>query len=163
MGYVHTSISSPFITIQKDEGIQPATMSLHFHLHALIVSLTQSQRLFTMLQYNTIPYTAVLQCFSFIGEIQWENTTVNLIPWVRKNIGQQISPKKISGAPSLNHHFSGGFPQTPISRGRFPRTPFFRALPRTLRQGERVYNTPGVQTRLNNISGSRRLGSIANI
>ena len=40
-------------------------------LHTLIVSLTQSLRLFTMIQYNTIPYTSVLQCFSYIGKILW--------------------------------------------------------------------------------------------
>ena len=62
-------------------------------LHALSVSLTQSQRLFTMLQYNTIPYIVVLQCFSFIGEIPWENTMGHPIPWVHKNVGQHTSQK----------------------------------------------------------------------
>ena len=44
-----------YYTIQQNEGIQPAATPLHF-LFTLAVSLTQSQRLFTMLQYNTHPY-----------------------------------------------------------------------------------------------------------
>ena len=86
-------------------------------LHALTVSLTQSKRLFTMLQYNTIPYPAVLQCFYFIGEIPWENTTVNPIPWVRKIVGQQTYQNILLGATPPN-----------------PKV------------GEQVYSTPGVQT-----------------
>ena len=113
MGYVHKEISNPFITVQKDEGIQLAAISLHF-LFMLSQSLSHNHR--DYLQYNTIqyPYLAVLQCFYFIGEIPWENTTVNPIPWVHKTIG------------------------------------------------ERVYSTLGVQTRLNNISGSGRSGSTTN-
>ena len=47
-------------------------------------------------------------------------------------------------------------------RGLLPRTPFFGVLPRTPREGERVYSTPGLQSQLNNISGSGRLGSTTN-
>ena len=86
MGYVHKEIASPFITIQKDEGIQPATILLHF-LFTLSQSLSHNH--IDYLQYNTIPYAVVLQCFYFIGEIPWENTTGNPIPWVRKTVGQQ--------------------------------------------------------------------------
>ena len=91
-------------------------------LHALTVSLTQSQRLFTI-KNNTIHSRVTI--LSFIGEIPWENNTVNPIPWVRKAVGQH------------------SFPVTP-------------------RQGEWVYNTPGLQTQLNNISGSGRSGSTTN-
>ena len=35
---------------------------------------------------------------SFIGEIPWENTMVNPIPWVRKTVDQHI-PKKIPPNP----------------------------------------------------------------
>ena len=57
-------------------------------LHALTISLTQSQILFTML--------------SFIGEIQWENSRVNLIPWVHKTVGHNISQKIFMGGPPPN-------------------------------------------------------------
>ena len=42
MGYVHKQISSPFITVQKDEGIQPAAKMLHFMFTLSQISLTQS-------------------------------------------------------------------------------------------------------------------------
>ena len=86
--YVHKEISSPFISIQKYEGIQPIATPLHF-----LFTLSQylSHNHIDCLQYNTIPYTTVLQCLSFIGEIPWENTTVNPIPWVYKNVGQKTS------------------------------------------------------------------------
>ena len=106
MGYIHTEIANPIITVQKDEGIQPTAIPLHF-LFMLSQSLTESQRLFTMLQYNKKPYTDVLQLFSFIGEIPWENTTINPIPWVHKTIGQHTSQKKFSGAPPLNPKAGG--------------------------------------------------------
>ena len=51
MGYLHKEIVGPFITVQKDEEIHPAVKPLHF-------LFTLSQSLF---QYNTIPYTVVLQ------------------------------------------------------------------------------------------------------
>ena len=51
MGYVHTKIANPFITVQKDEGIQPAAISLHF-LFMLSQSLSQNHR--DCLQYNTL-------------------------------------------------------------------------------------------------------------
>ena len=53
MGYVHKEIASPFIIVQKDEGIHLAAKPLHF-----LFMLSQS-----VFQYNTIPYTVVLQCF----------------------------------------------------------------------------------------------------
>ena len=89
MGYVHKEIARPFITVQKDEGIRPATKPLHF-------LFTLSQSLF---QYNTIPYIVAFTMLSFIGEIQWENSRVNLIPWVRKTVGQHTSQKNFSGVP----------------------------------------------------------------
>ena len=46
MVYAHKEISSPFITVQKYEGIHPVEKSLHF-------LFTLSQYLF---QYNTIQY-----------------------------------------------------------------------------------------------------------
>ena len=109
MGYIHTEISSPFITVQKDEGIQPAATSLHF-LFTLSQTLSNNRR-YCLQCYNTIHNH--FKMLSFIGEIPWENTTVNPIPWVHK-------------------------------------------------VRERVYSTFGVQTRLNNISGSGRSGSINN-
>ena len=51
MGYVHKEIASPFITVQKDEGIHPATKPLHF-------LFTLSQPLF---QYNTVPSTITME------------------------------------------------------------------------------------------------------
>ena len=57
MGYIHKEIASPFITIQKDEGIHLAAKPLHF--------------LFTLslpIQYNTIVIHFTM--LSFIGEIQ---------------------------------------------------------------------------------------------
>ena len=86
-----------------------------------------------MLQYNTTPYIGILQWFSFIWEIPWENTTINPIPWVRETIGQQTSQKHLSGASPPNPKFI-----------------------------EKVYNKPRVQTQLNNIFGSGRLGSKTN-
>ena len=77
MGYANKEIASSFIAVQKDEGIQPVAKPLHF-------LFTVSQSLF---QYNTIPYTVVLQCFKFIGEKPWKNTMVNPIPRVRKTVG----------------------------------------------------------------------------
>ena len=109
-------------------------------LHTLIVSLTQSQILFKMLQHNTIPYTTILQCFSFIGEIPWENTMVNPMRWVQKNVGQQYHGSTIPWV--LN--------------------PLFRGASSNPKVGERVYSKAGVQTQLNNFSGSGRLGSITN-
>ena len=53
MGYIHTEIASPFITVQKDEGIQPAAIPLHF-LFTLSQSLSHNHR--DCLQYNTIKY-----------------------------------------------------------------------------------------------------------
>ena len=84
IGYVHKEISNSFITVQKDEGIHLAAKPLHF-------LFTLSQSLF---QYNTIQYNTIhsrVTMFSFIGEIPWENTTVNPIPWVCKIVGQQTS------------------------------------------------------------------------
>ena len=109
MGYVHKEIANHFITVQKDEGIQPATEPLHF-------LFTLSQSLFTLLQslshnhtyylqcYNTIQYHTQLyyNAFSFIGEIPWENTTVNPISWVHKTVRQQTSQKHFSMASPLN-------------------------------------------------------------
>ena len=67
-------------------------------LHSLIVSLTQSQRLF----YNaTIQYIVVLQCFPFIGELPWENTTGHPIQRVHKML-ENKHPKNL---------FRGCFPR----------------------------------------------------
>ena len=102
MGYVHKEIASPFITVQKDEGMQPAAKPLHF-LFTLSQSLSHNHR--DCLQcYNTIQYHTQLyyNAFSFIGEIPWENTTVNPISWARKTIRQQTSQKNFSGALPQN-------------------------------------------------------------
>ena len=126
MGYIH-----------KDEGIQPKrwrdttyNKTVALPLHALIVSPTQSQRLFTI-QNNTIHSHVTM--LSFIGEIPWENTTVNPIPWVHITVGQHTSPKN--------------------SQGLHPRTP---------KKGEWLYSIPGVQTQLNNIFGYGISGSTTN-
>ena len=50
MAYIHKEIASPFITVQKDEGIHPATKPLHF-------LFTLSQSLF---QYNTMPTSSTI-------------------------------------------------------------------------------------------------------
>ena len=59
------------------------------------------------LQYNTI--LSHFTMLSFIGEIQWENSRVNPIPWVCKTVGQHISQKKFFGA----HWPSGPPPRSP--------------------------------------------------
>ena len=64
MGYVHTKIASPFITVLKDEGIQPTTTPLHF-LFTLSQSLSHNHR--ECLQcYNTIQYHTQLYYNGFI-------------------------------------------------------------------------------------------------
>ena len=97
MGYVHKEIASPFITVQKDEGIHPAAKSLHF-----LFKLSQS-----LFQYNTNTILSRFTMLSFIGEIQWENPMVNPIPWVHKTIGQHTSQKKFLGALPLNPKVGG--------------------------------------------------------
>ena len=89
----------------------------------------------TKIVYNTKEYHTQdrVTMIYFIGEIPWVNTTVNPIPWVCKTIGQHTSQKNFLGA-----------------------------LPRTPWQGERVYSIPRLQSQLNNISGSRILGSTTN-
>ena len=62
MGCVHTGIASPFITVQKDEGIQPAAIPLHF-LFTLSQSLSHNHG--GCLQYNTIPYHTQLYYNAF--------------------------------------------------------------------------------------------------
>ena len=58
-GIIHKEIASPFITIQKDEGIHPVAKPLHF-------LFTLSDSLF---QYNTIPYSIVYNAFFYRGNI----------------------------------------------------------------------------------------------
>ena len=58
MGYIHTQITNRFITVQKDEEIQPATITLHF-LFTLSQSLSHNHSYclhYTTLQYHTQPY-----------------------------------------------------------------------------------------------------------
>ena len=62
IGNVHKEISSPFITVQKDEGIQPIEKSLHF---LFMLSQSLSDNHIDFLQYAVIPYKTVLQCFLF--------------------------------------------------------------------------------------------------
>ena len=63
-GYFHKEISSPFITVQKDEGIQPTTKPLHF-LFTLSQSLSHNH--IDCLQcYNTIQSRVTM--IYFIGE-----------------------------------------------------------------------------------------------
>ena len=111
MGYIYTEIASPFITFQKDEGIQPATIPPHF-LFTLSQSLSHNHR--DCLQFYNAIHSPVTM-LSFIREkIPWENTMVNLIPWVRIIVGQHTSQKKFSGAPPPNPRFSGVLPLNPI-------------------------------------------------
>ena len=64
MCYVHKEIANPFITVQKDEEIQPVEKMLHF-LFTLLQSLSQNHR--DCLQcYNTIHSRVTM--ISFIGE-----------------------------------------------------------------------------------------------
>ena len=149
------------IPSNKNKGIQPASHPLHF-LFTLSQSLSYNHRdNFTMLQYNTrlfynatIQYIAVLQCFYFIGELPWENTTGHPIPWAHKLLANKHPKKFLSGALPPN-------PCRGPSRGNGP----LRTLaggtmsPRTPLLGQ-VYNKTGVQTWLNNnISKSGRIAS----
>ena len=94
-----------YYTIQQNEGIQPTTTLLHF-LFTLSQPLTQSHRLF----YNaTIQYTTVLQCFPFIRELPWENTTDHPIPWVCKLLVNKHPKFSFEGFP-LEPSFSGVLP-----------------------------------------------------
>ena len=77
MGYIHKEISNPFIKVQKDEGDTTCSKTAALPLHALTVSL--------LIQNNTTHSRVTM--LSFIGEIPWENTTVNPLPWVRKHLG----------------------------------------------------------------------------
>ena len=134
MGYVHKEIASPFIAVQKGQGIQPATKPLHF-------LFMPSKSLF---HYNTIPYLVILQCFLLQGKYN----------------GKILGLTQYHGFAKL---LANAYPKK-ISRGLCPRTPFFSgALPRTPRQGERVYSNPRLQSQLNNISGFGILGSTTNI
>ena len=54
MGYVHTEIANPFITVQKDEGIQPVAIPLYF-LFTLSQSLSHNHK-YCLQCYNTIQY-----------------------------------------------------------------------------------------------------------
>ena len=64
MGYVHKQIASPFITIQKDEGIQPIAKPLHF---LFMLSQSLSHNHIDCLQYNNTIHNRVTM-LSFIGE-----------------------------------------------------------------------------------------------
>ena len=120
-----TSIKKLPILLLQSKKMKGYTLqqTIALPLHSLTVYLP--------IQYNTIHSHVTM--LSFIGEIPWENATVNPIPWVCKTVGQHTSQNFFSRAP----------PWTPS-------------------QGEWVYSTPGVQTQLNNISGSGRLGSTTN-
>ena len=60
MGYVHKEIVSPFITIQKDEGIQPAAKPFHF------LFMLSHNHIDCLQCYNTIH--SLVTMLSFIGE-----------------------------------------------------------------------------------------------
>ena len=95
MSYVHTEIANPFIIVQKDEGIQPAAIPLHF-----LFTLSHNQR--DCLQcYNTIQYhtQSYYNAFLLQGKYHGKNTMVNPIPWVRKTFGQQTSQKNFPRTP----------------------------------------------------------------
>ena len=49
MGYVHIQISSPFITLQKDEGIQPATLKTSNFMIISIQNLMEIRRMWYQL------------------------------------------------------------------------------------------------------------------
>ena len=59
MGYIHTKIASPFITVQKDEEIQLVAIPLHF-LFMLSQSLSHNHKYclqcYNTIQYHTQPY-----------------------------------------------------------------------------------------------------------
>ena len=88
----------------------------------------------SLFQCNTIQYHIQL----IYNALFYRGNTMGNILGLTQYHGPAIlwantHPKKISGAP-----------------------------PRTPRQGEWVYSTPGLQSQLNNISGSGRLGSTTN-
>ena len=59
MGYVHIEIASPFITVEKDEGVQTVAIMLHFFF-TLSQSLSHNHKdclqCYNTLQYPTQPY-----------------------------------------------------------------------------------------------------------
>ena len=63
MGYIHKDIASPFIIVQKDEGIQPAATLLHL-LFTLSQSLSYNHR--DCLQYHTI-HSRITMLFFYKG------------------------------------------------------------------------------------------------
>ena len=100
MGYVHTEIANPLL-LNHPTKWRDTTCSNNaaLPLHTITFSLTQSQRLF----YNdTIQYTTILQCFPFIGELPWENTTGHPIPWDHKLLANKYPKKILSGASAAD-------------------------------------------------------------
>ena len=65
MGYVHKEIASHFITVQKDERIQPTGKSLHF--------------LFTLSQSLSHNHIDCLQCYNRI------HIHVTMLSFIREN------------------------------------------------------------------------------
>ena len=72
MGYVHKKIASPFIIVQKDEGIQPAVKLMHF---IFMLSQSLSHNHIDCLQcYNTIHSRVTILSFiweKYHGKILW--------------------------------------------------------------------------------------------
>ena len=64
MDYVHTKISSPFITVQKDEGIQPVVTLLHF-LFMLSQSLSHNNKY--CLQFQNTMLNRIIMLFFYRG------------------------------------------------------------------------------------------------
>ena len=108
MGYVHKENASPFTTVQKMKGY-------NLHKNRCTSSSSSHSLSHTIIEivYNyIIPCTTVLQCFSYIWEIPWANTTVNPIPWVCKTVVQQTSQKQFIRVFA---------PETPFLKGVAPK------------------------------------------
>ena len=107
MGYVHTEIANPFITIQKDEGIQPAAILLYF-LFMLSRSLSHNHR--DCLQcYNTIQIH--VKMLYFIKE-KYQGKILRLT--------QYHGSAKLLANTHPKYFLQGHRPQTPFLRRAAP-------------------------------------------
>ena len=107
MNDFHTKIASPFLLPSiKIQGynLQQYRYTSSSCSHGL------SHTIIEIFYYATIQYNTIISCFtmiSFIGEIQWENSRVNPIPWVCNTVRQHTSQKHFLGAPSSNPKAGG--------------------------------------------------------
>ena len=119
MGYVHKEICQSFYYSPERWRDTPCSKTATLPLHALTVSLP--------IQYNTI--LSHFTMLSFIGEIQWENSRVNPIPWVRNTVGRHTSQIFFSRAPPPNPYFLGGAaPEPPWLEGAIPECPWLEGI-----------------------------------